>query len=335
MKNEWIRISPAEAEKHEFYGVGGWLWVFSLGVILGLMANLGVIRGAAFEVGLSFSEFLSLDDPIISFFKFSAIVQFLTAVVIFWMMIAKTSGFRKVATGLLIGATPVVLLAGVIDPFMGFGQIAVQSLVAWLLSCAVWCSYFHCSRRVRVTFEHLVRNSDLQGTTNLSPQTVSKSADLLPSSSKIINSEKLVASVEDAQMFREKPSVDTVDEQFWAEALREVDGTERRAGLWARSFAQVKGDETQAKVAYLEARARELAEAHQDLLGEQERVQRMKEQEERLAELREAERAYDLLPKGFCPTCKYVQPINSKKCPKCEIVFGEFFCVKPLSDEKS
>ena len=128
---------------------------------------------------------------------------------------------------------------------------------------------------------------------------------------------------------------DAVDEHFWAEALKEVDGIERRPGLWARSFAQAKGDETQAKVIYLEVRARELAEAHQAVLREQEHLNRMKEQEERLAALTEEEKAYELLPKGFCPTCKYVQPTSSKKCPKCKVVFGDFFCVKPLLGEKS
>lgn len=332
MKNEWVRISPAEAEKHEFYGVGGWLWIFSLGVVLGLMANLGVIRGAAFEVGLSFSEFLSLDGPIISFFKFSAIVQFSTTVVIFWMMIAKTSGFRKVATGLLIGATPVVLLAGVIDPFVGFGQIAVQSLVPWLLSCAVWCSYFHRSRRVRVTFEHLVRSSDLQEITNLPPNSTTRSADIFSSSSKKIDSKKLIASVEDAQMSPENSSVNTVDEKFWADALKEVDGTERRAGLWARSFAQAKGDETQAKVVYLEVRVRELAEAHQALLEQQERDDRLKQQEESLAALTDEERAYELLPKGICPNCYSVQPLDSEECPSCKAIFdsSSAWRLKPL-----
>ncbi len=111
------------------------------------------------------------------------------------------------------------------------------------------------------------------------------------------------------------------DEAFWAEALKEFEGAERRTGLWARSFAQAKGDETQAKVAYLEVRARELAQAHQSLLLEQERYKRLKEQEDRLAALTEEERAYELLPKGICPNCNAVQPLDSEECSSCKAIF--------------
>ena len=75
MKNEWISIPPAEAEKHELYGVGGWLWVFSSAIILGVLANLGAIRGAAFQLDLSLSDFLSIDEPMISFLKFRVMLS--------------------------------------------------------------------------------------------------------------------------------------------------------------------------------------------------------------------------------------------------------------------
>ena len=47
------------------------------------------------------------------------------------------------------------------------------------------------------------------------------------------------------------------DEQVWALALAEFDGPSRRAGLWAKCFAQSEGDESRAKAMYLRERAAE------------------------------------------------------------------------------
>ena len=48
------------------------------------------------------------------------------------------------------------------------------------------------------------------------------------------------------------------DEQHWAAALTEFDSDDRRAGLWARVYAEAQGNEASAKANYLKARASEL-----------------------------------------------------------------------------
>jgi MORN repeat len=48
------------------------------------------------------------------------------------------------------------------------------------------------------------------------------------------------------------------DEQHWAAALTEFDSDDRRAGLWARVYAEAQGNEASAKANYLKARATEL-----------------------------------------------------------------------------
>jgi hypothetical protein len=40
-------------------------------------------------------------------------------------------------------------------------------------------------------------------------------------------------------------------EDTWERALREVESSERRPGLWARCFAEAGGDESKAKAAYI------------------------------------------------------------------------------------
>ena len=54
-------------------------------------------------------------------------------------------------------------------------------------------------------------------------------------------------------------SVGVPEESLWALALREFEGGNRRAGLWARVYAEADGHESQAKAAYLRARVHELA----------------------------------------------------------------------------
>lgn len=56
-------------------------------------------------------------------------------------------------------------------------------------------------------------------------------------------------------------ALDDEDEKLWAQALAEVDGAERRPGLWAKSFAEASGDESSAKAAYLSARVAEMQRA--------------------------------------------------------------------------
>lgn len=48
------------------------------------------------------------------------------------------------------------------------------------------------------------------------------------------------------------------EELMWASALTEFESKQRRAGLWAKSFAQAAGNEAQAKASYLKQRVAEL-----------------------------------------------------------------------------
>lgn len=49
------------------------------------------------------------------------------------------------------------------------------------------------------------------------------------------------------------------DEELWERALTELEGRNRRAGLWARAFAESGGDAAAAKAAYLRLRVAQLA----------------------------------------------------------------------------
>lgn len=54
------------------------------------------------------------------------------------------------------------------------------------------------------------------------------------------------------------------EELMWASALTEFESNKRRAGLWAKSFAQAAGNDAQAKASYLEQRVAELQTEQQE-----------------------------------------------------------------------
>lgn len=54
------------------------------------------------------------------------------------------------------------------------------------------------------------------------------------------------------------------EERMWASALAEFESSQRRAGLWAKSFAQAAGNEAQAKACYLKQRVAELEAQQQE-----------------------------------------------------------------------
>lgn len=131
--------------------------------------------------------------------------------------------------------------------------------------------------------------------------------------------------IESHQSSKEPVSISdssTPPDQFWAEALGELDGPGRKAGLWARSFSEADGDEAKAKAKYLACRSVELECEHQE--SEKRRIaeEKMDALLRELEAMPEEERAYAMLPKGSCPNCKAIILLKSSECPKCRAVFG-------------
>ena len=135
------------------------------------------------------------------------------------------------------------------------------------------------------------------------------------------------------------------DEGLWAQALEEFESSSRRAGLWARVFAEANGDESLAKAGYLRLRVDELESEKQKLFAiehqkqidiareielENLRVKEALRQEALIAE----QKAYELLPKGVCPNpnCGAVIPLSLTTCSSCYTVLASTgkWSIKPL-----
>ena len=321
MTTGWTPISETDAKKHKLYGVRGWLLVFAIGLFLNLLRELGSLSGEARQAGMTLGQLLSISHPAVTFIKVYWLALISLVVLVYWMMATKATAFRRLTSWILLGFTPVTVLIGVSNSFYGPDN-AVQALIGWAVSCAVWVTYLNRSRRVRVTFEHLMRENaqTLQATspiTSAAPNPSHTSATTSPTPPALPRS--LVGVMESDS---EPIAAEGLDEAHWAQAMEEFEGTHRRVGLWARCFTQAKGDETLAKVAYLEARVREIAQEQQATLEEQERSRLRKAADERLSRLPEDQRAYELIPKGACPNCSFVQPLDSTECPACKALFG-------------
>jgi hypothetical protein len=162
MKNTWQLVSPETAKAHPLYGIKGWLLLFAAGNLLGLLAFIGSVRREAFIANMSELEFLAIDHPAITFLKVALALNTVGTAIIYWLLFTKHQKFRAVATWLLLGVFPAIVLLGFLNPFDGLGNMIATTLFPWAISCAVWVTYLQKSERVRVTFEHCLKQDEIQ-----------------------------------------------------------------------------------------------------------------------------------------------------------------------------
>lgn len=130
-------------------------------------------------------------------------------------------------------------------------------------------------------------------------------------------------------------TADVPPEQFWAAAIADFDGSSRRPGLWARAFAEAQGNELAAKANYLRYRAAELQQEHAAGLERERLNAEAAQRAAALAHLSAEQRMYADLPKGVCPNCDAIVPLNHVTCSGCKAMFGpnSVWNLRPI-DEK-
>jgi hypothetical protein len=143
---------------------------------------------------------------------------------------------------------------------------------------------------------------------------------------------KVVSALSSAANVSGTGSASESDEILWEQAMKEADSELRRPGLWAKCFAEAGGVEPAAKARYMAARFGEAKAARVAALKSQEEAQADAAEELRLGRLDEAERAYERLPKGSCPSCEAVIPLSAHICPRCKAMFGSdaAWSIRPL-----
>jgi hypothetical protein len=265
MSNTWIRISPEEAAVHPLYGVKNWLAVFAVGILLGLLRELGSLSGEAHKAGMTVIQLLSVDHPAISFAKLALGLNFVLVTLIYWALLTKHPKFRVIASLALLSYWPLAAIIGAMFMFDGLGQALALSLFSWVFSCAVWVTYLQRSKRVRVTFEHCINVNDSStarpSESAEAPLNAMRAAPISVQDRKEIKdraSSTLAGTPTKAESFQFYSSTASVDESLWEVALAEFEGGNRRAGLYAKVFAESNGDESLSKAAYLRERIDQL-----------------------------------------------------------------------------
>lgn len=324
MSTSWKTISAEEAKAHPLYGIKNWLAVFALGVLFVPVREFGNLRGEAHKAGVTVAELLAFDQRLGAYIVAVLFIETIMLVVIYWLLFTKNPRFRNVVSAVWIASWPLMATVASVIQAPGTGAAVAMGAVPWALSCLVWVTYLQRSRRVRVTFEHQIRFDDPVLETTIHPGSGAIHIDSLPPSPigpSAITKEVGAAgqSRTAAPDFPGSPLLD--EEELWAFALLEFESQNRRPGLWARSFSESGGNESVAKASYLGSRVVELRSEREAQRSEHERQKRQIAQQERLATLSEAERAYAVLPKGQCPNCGAVLPIGTEECPKCKALF--------------
>lgn len=342
MTKKWIQVSPEEASQHSLYGVKGWLLMMALGMLGGLIQGASEVRLLLQSTGLTLGEVWANTSPAVTHMKVVLGLSAAMTLATYWMMFTKQRFFRVATTSLYLASFPLAVLSGVMNPFDGVVGVILPAFVPWAVAAAVWGSYLHLSQRVRVTYEHkvLAKHEEEpqpdfaedfeQPRSEETPLAVATAAAISPSPMQSTPAPGPLPpppEIEAPQVpVHAQPAyaLDTIPEDLWAQALKELESDDRRPGLWAQCYAQTAGEDKKAKALYLEKRAAQLQSerlAKTETLR-RERAAKQAAAEERLAQLSEEERAYALLPKGLCPSCALVMPLDSPSCPRCKAIFG-------------
>jgi hypothetical protein len=151
MSRNWIPLPLVQARAHPLYGRGGWLAVFAIAVVSGLIAS-----GAFWSILLT-AEIPA--DPIIRFLRTYTAATAFAGIVILALFIAGSRSFRAIASILIIAPWPILVAVYQAELPQNF---ILGGSVAWLVAAAVWVTYLQRSKRVRVTFEKPCRRSAIQ-----------------------------------------------------------------------------------------------------------------------------------------------------------------------------
>lgn len=259
MARNWKQVSPAEAKRHPLYGIKGWLMFFLIGRVLGLLMDYGQLDKEARSTGLTISQFLALDENLGTWVSLVFCLQGGVAAALIHAAWYRNPSFRKLGIALLLMSPPLLVFFTFLYDFPGSVSVMFALLPSYLIINLGWAAYLARSRRVRVTFENQVLESELKTAPGPapapSPAPVSEFRDARP-----LEMPTVAPAAARPPASAPARSGPVVSEELWAQALQEFNSPQRRAGLWAKAFAYAQGNEAQAQAHYLKERVQQLAQ---------------------------------------------------------------------------
>jgi len=306
MTHTWAKVSPDQARQHKLYGVGGWLLVFAIGSALGVLKSYGMLGGEAAKAGMTIGQLLDIDHPAITFAKITMWLEGIALAVLYWALFTKQSAFRIIATVIAAGLFPLQAVIGFSNPFEGLGNAMAVGMLQWIVSCAIWLSYLHRSRRVRVTFEHCVRSDEISssppsmanmqearsahkvafptGPYHSSPATSNAIMPVDANHQPTFNHQPPVTPMQNTSISTMPQAFSCDEDAVYEVVAEEMESGKMDKGLWTRLYAEHDGDEKKTKIAYIKQRAERLMAVERARI--QELARQQAEEAERVERLR-------------------------------------------------
>jgi hypothetical protein len=154
MARQWQVISEEEAKLHPLYGNKGWLAVIIVMHVFSLIVGLVMLSYAATTSDVSVDEVSGGNSPAFNFQSLSIVLNTVKTLVMFFLVVTKSVYFRVFMTGSIIASVPMFVASGAYSSAAGVDP--VRDLPVLILGCIVWITYFHRSKRVRITYEHKI-----------------------------------------------------------------------------------------------------------------------------------------------------------------------------------
>ena len=155
--NRWNTVPHEEAKQHKLYGVGGWLYVLLLQMGLGVLAAIS--NWVTFKQ--QYAEMppaqQAINDVVLAFNNVQVVLSVILGLMIALTMISEWSRFRLLTSAILAIGFPLALLIAAAMDVPTTGQLAEHGFPPYAVMCLIWLPYLHFSKRVRVTFDHSVK----------------------------------------------------------------------------------------------------------------------------------------------------------------------------------
>lgn len=339
MKNTWQHVSAETAKAHPLYGVRGWLLFFAISNLLGLLAFFGSVRSEASIANMSEMALLAIDHPNVTYLKLTLLFAIANFAAKCYLLFSKHQQFRKIISILLLLDWPVtVCLAVIVGATSLVAPLFLTPLFGWAISCAVWIAYLQKSERVRVTFEHCLKQDEIQRSQPSAQTSVKQAPQSTVSTHTQNKNTHHLTTTQAATPFTQStnPSSTTgmpssqeySEDDLWEQALNEYDGSARKQGLWARLFSEAQGNEAIVKANYLRIRVEEIKQL---IFIKSEHIQLTRNEEHAkqsfaIETSTSQENKNTAQPKGICANCKIpIMSQNNIFCSKCSQKFRKAY----------
>lgn len=274
---DWVRVDAKTAAKHPLYGVKGFLLFFLIIQVIGVLMAIGSCIDVAASYGLPIDYFLVAGLPESAYAAF--LLAWVTALTGYLIAAAYKNEyrfgykFRAICITAILVAWPISLLGAIVFRFPGSVRIVLETLPGYVFWAAVWIAYFHRSRRVRVTYEHLVERGDALAIRPVSSSSQptdrdEKNETIHGSGASASTSPDKSPSNEGAGLLsNEQLDLASLDDRLFDLVAKELSVNRRDEGLWLRAYAICDGDESKARAEYIRLRVRKLARTLADSRG--------------------------------------------------------------------